>query len=152
MRGMRRAILEWGGLFSLTVAIALISYWAVSIQTRSADITLTIPLGHSSFDLRMRGGTITFCDNVFNLYFIAINSGPGPFKTTPAPVTVQKWNLPGFHYRRVYQLDGTSNWSLELSLLIPATVMLSIGGYCFWRLRRNRDKRATTDPVVRKTL
>jgi hypothetical protein len=98
--------------------------------------------------LWLQNGAITVCDDIFNLHHIEINLGP--FQSTPAPIKVEAWSLPGIRHRCLHESNGASEWSLEVSLLIPAMLLFVLGGLCLWRCQQIRRAEKALASQARK--
>lgn len=151
---MKRAFYEWGAITTSTLALVCFSYWVVSLSTPLADFEVFLPLGHwKSTQILASSGTITINDHlgskkqIEDLVKYRIVNPPFASKT--------RWALPGFLYQSI-GWGGDLNWSLKLSLLIPAFLMVLaaaffIHGYLRVRseaLRRFLSKARSTVPVT----
>lgn len=114
--GIRHRLLEWCGLVAPCLAMFCLVGWIVSIFSQAADLGLAF---RNAF-LRTTSDEIIVTNNLQDSWI-----GMGS----------TAWGLPGFRYQYLTLTNGNLIWSLNLSLLIPATLLFEVGVLCIWRCR-----------------
>jgi len=128
---MKRALFEWGAIVTSTLAVLCVAYWVASVSGSAADFTLPVG-GMSTVEMSASDGMIDVCDDPS---FIIEPNAP-----CLKPDTGREWTLPGIRFRRYTFVDHRPVWRFNLSLLIPAVLMMFVA---FVFLRRYRKIRAT---------
>ena len=132
---MRRAIYEWGAIFSATASLACFVYWALSLATDVGDSRLYLPFGRfQATQVTFADGAIAVGDHPNSELVIAMIVDQG-MAVLPRPQNTHRIVVPGFSYRALVHADGTMVWTTSVSLLLPALLLLAIAAVCIYRYR-----------------
>ena len=120
----------------LALAIACFGYWAVSKITAAADSALSF--GPLAGDVAISDGTITLADQLGNGEVIDAIEKSLTF-VPPLEVTGQyRLSLPGLELHFITFGNDTPTWRIEVSLLIPASVMMLGAAFAICKYRKVR--------------
>jgi hypothetical protein len=126
---MRRAITEWGLVFSVVLLAGLALIWVGSLFLRALREPLALGTG-----LYLRVGDSRLC------LFTELGPGWKPRfdgtdpQTVSWPVHYSNSMFPGFEYHNRLFASGRTIWSVEVSLVIPAGILLTTMTI-LWRIR-----------------
>jgi len=134
---LRQSIYGWGCLAIITVSIACLAYWIVSLRPSKADFETVYIAG---LYLSADHGVIRVRDNPSVSVRGMLHKNPQFRKLFPGPALNinehgnTRIDLPGFQYRSIeYQPSGSVFWMLSLSPFIPFGVTALLAGLCFYR-------------------
>ena len=133
---MRRAIFEWGAIFGLALSVLLFGYWLFSIRSRAADFELTWWIGDRGLQASASGGTLMLSNPGTTWETIEVIE-IGMF-ITPTPTGRTYFAMSGLRMGYMTFPDGSIDWYLHFTLLIPAVLLMAAGmicGWMYWRLR-----------------
>jgi len=144
---LKRILLEWGTLLSAGLSLSLLALWAASVASDQVQgytyvpNVLNVPNGPDARDdlhLVVGRGALSFCNHVMP----TPSGGFEPWVMNPRVVQTPKvrryrqCTVPGFDFRFGQSAsDGSIDWSLSLSLLIPAALFLVGAALTHRRLR-----------------
>jgi hypothetical protein len=126
---MRRAITEWGLIFSLVLLLAFGLIWVDAQYFKFLKEPLL--LGTDVY-LRVDDGTLCL--------FSELGSDWKPIEYGPRPdgrsrvIRYKNWGFPGIEYHNRRFANGRNVWSIELSLVIPVCGLLMMMPI-LWRVR-----------------
>jgi hypothetical protein len=132
---MKRAFVEWGAIVTFSLSLLCFAYWATSINSDFADFELSF--GWQVVQMSASDGTITLCNDFGNSEVIEEFDKGIPF--FPPLAERYGWAMPGFRFRWMTWGDSPL-WTMRVSLLIPAALLMLVAGYF---IRRYRKIRAT---------
>jgi hypothetical protein len=127
---MRRALTEWGLVVSGVLSLALGLIWLDSLWLGTLREPLCV--GPKCF-LRVNRGQLCFFSE------LGANWKPNPEgRDRPFASFVRhysNWMLPGLEYHNRLLANGESVWSLEIAIVVPLAVLLTMM-LVLWRARR----------------
>jgi hypothetical protein len=133
---MRRALFEWGAMSGMALSLLLFAYWLFSICNRAADFELTSWAG-PGIQVSASDGKLMLGNPGMGLEMVSIiESG---IAMTPAPTGRHSFVLPGLRLGYMRFADGSIDWYVHSSLLIPAVLLMFVAIFCgrqYWRIRR----------------
>jgi hypothetical protein len=127
---MRRAIAEWGLVVSLVVLVGLGLVWVDSLYLEYFQEPLYV--GNDLF--------VRFADGWLCM-FSELGDDWKPTELGPYPKAMswvrryKNWFFPGIQYHNRLYANGRTVWSVEVSPLLAAIVLLTIIAI-LWRIRR----------------
>jgi hypothetical protein len=130
---MKHRILKSAALVLAAVASLLVVCWAVSLSNDPKSAQLAFGKDPSYVCLALGKGDLILCDHFDNREAIHLLDTLKPTQRGVAKDI--RTALPGFTFRHLTLTSGQRIWSLELSLLIPAMLMVLFSGLFFWMLR-----------------
>jgi hypothetical protein len=131
---MKRALAEWGAIFSFGLALASVSYWGVSSFTDIANFHVS-PGGY--LDAFASDGALLLCDSAGNLEVIDLLDHSKVME--PMPRSRRSASFPGFQLR-VYGFEDRSIWSVRVSLGWLALIFSALAAFCLHRYRQFRQR------------
>src|SRR5262245_12939456 len=109
---MRRALYEWGLIFSCALFLVCFVYWTVSISTSAADFAFHLPIGHwNAMQFTAHRGTLAIYENPGSPEAIDIIIEKG-LSFYPPPAGKYSFTVPGFRLRCVTWADRSADWTL----------------------------------------
>lgn len=142
---MKRAVLEWGWVLSVGMALGLSTLWVVSRFLDRSSYHLRISTSQSAggdLHLLVREGDLALCDQ----FDVDASGNVRPLIVDPRSLVASdilrgdrfgRFTIPGLDLR-YYRLapSGYLIWSLRLSLLVPIVLFLSGAALFRHRLKR----------------
>jgi hypothetical protein len=131
---MKCRVLKLAALALATVAGFFVVCWAASLANDPKTAQLAFGKEPSYVCLALGKGDLILCDHFDNREVIHLLDSLKPMQRGVSKEI--RTALPGFAFRHLTLASGQRIWSLELSLLIPASLMGLCSGLSFRMMRK----------------
>ena len=131
------------------LAVAGLVYWVASLSTRLADTPPLAPSGWLA--VTTSRGSLALSSGLWANVDVLDEIAKSPGLSPPLDRDVA-WSVPGFRMRAIRLTgDATSDWALEVSMLLPILVSGVLAVVCVRRyraLRRHSDSESRPGKVA----